>query len=57
MPTSMAPGVERKRERLSLENQGGVGGVVNDDQVVLLGEIDDSAKNFGVAEAPVGLFG
>ena len=33
-------------ERFSFKNEGGVGGVVNDDQMVLLCELDDAAEEF-----------
>ena len=40
MPTSFAPGVARKLKRPPFEHQRGVGGVVNDHELVLFGERD-----------------
>ena len=53
----MAPGVARKERGLPLENEGGVGGVVNDDEIVLLGESDDGCEELGGGRRAGGIVG
>ena len=56
-PTSRAPGIARKLQRLAVVAEDGVGGVLDDDDVVLLGEGDHPFVELGRGDAAGGAVG